>query len=364
VACRIDDRSHFEEVTKPKQCARLKCVAAEVFAGSALDGEGVIYRNPVLFALRELPWVPGSRICVSQRRQERDRMGRSTLRTTGRSIVATLLMGSAYQADAQPQSTLAEYSPPSRSAPLLSTFVAWDALPVRQIPQGEVRAVFDNPATGMAKIEVHITTLQPGMTLHAPHRHAWDELCLVKQGEVQVTLKDQQHRAGPGSLVFFAANDAHSIENVSNKPTTYVVINLCTPQAVATDEEPAAARRATGPLTSIVLDGASAPKTSTATGSTAHVLDSPTRTFSHLGSQIIELNSGQTTRCETSDLEHALFFVQAGQVEVTARGLSCRLGENAMAYFAPNEMMTLECLGSAPTNFQLIRFSPAPAESR
>src|SRR5262249_30139992 len=132
---------------------------------------------------------------------------------------------------AQTEPTLAPYSPPAHSAPLHTTIVNWDALTVREIPQGLSRPVFDNPAPGLDKIEVHITTLNPGMTLHAPHRHGWEEMCLVREGEVQFSINGEKQRAGPGNLAFFSSYDPHSIENASDKPAKYVVMNICSPIA-------------------------------------------------------------------------------------------------------------------------------------
>jgi quercetin dioxygenase-like cupin family protein len=103
---------------------------------------------------------------------------------------------------AQPASV--KYAPPSQTTPMGTTFVDWDSLNPKTTPVGLSRSVFDSPTPTLEKFEVHITTLRPGMTSHAEHHHPWEEMLLVKEGTLEVSINGQKHSAGPGSLVFFA----------------------------------------------------------------------------------------------------------------------------------------------------------------
>jgi XRE family transcriptional regulator, regulator of sulfur utilization len=279
-----------------------------------------------------------------------------------RSIAVALGVGAGGMAMAQVPPTLATMSPPSDTAPLRTTFVEWNALPVRPIPQGFLRPVFDNPATGLEKIEVHVTTLKPGMTLHAPHHHSWEEMCLVREGEVQVSFNGRKERAAAGSLVFFASHDAHSIENASDQPATYFVINICSPLARSLPDSPLDEPNSTGKLPSTVFDCNSVPQAPNETGSIAKIFDSPTRTFAQLASEITTLNAGQSTTGGTAAAESALCFIQAGRLDVAINGISCRTGEGSFFYCGPREQRTLKNIGSTPAVYQLIRIVPAPAK--
>ena len=95
------------------------------------------------------------------------------------------------------QSMSVKYAPPAQSAMLGTTFVPWDSLAARTTNVGEMRAVFDNPTPTLEKFEVHITTLNPGMSSHPVHNHAWEEMLLIKEGDVEVSINGQMHRAGP-----------------------------------------------------------------------------------------------------------------------------------------------------------------------
>jgi quercetin dioxygenase-like cupin family protein len=49
-------------------------------------------------------------------------------------------------------------------------------------------------------------------------------MTIVKEGTVEVLVNEELKRVGPGSVVFQAANQLHSIKNVGNTPATYFAI--------------------------------------------------------------------------------------------------------------------------------------------
>src|SRR5215469_3415820 len=111
---------------------------------------------------------------------------------------------------------VATYAPPKESAVLHTTFVDLDSLPTTG-----PRQVFDNPSIAMDKVEVHLTTLAPGKESHPVHRHPWEEIIYVRDGQVDFTINGIVHHAGRGAYAFFASNDPHNARNVGTTPATY-----------------------------------------------------------------------------------------------------------------------------------------------
>ena len=60
---------------------------------------------------------------------------------------------------------------------------------------------------------------------HAAHKHPNEELVIVKEGTVEVLVDGQLQRVGPGSVIFNASNQMHSLRNVGSSVATYHVIN-------------------------------------------------------------------------------------------------------------------------------------------
>ena len=85
-------------------------------------------------------------------------------------------------------------------------------------------SLVDTATAILSKLEMHETTLAPGESPHPPHRHAHEELMIVRSGTVQVYQNGAMKTAGPGAVIFMASNELHGLRNLSAKPVTYLVI--------------------------------------------------------------------------------------------------------------------------------------------
>lgn len=52
---------------------------------------------------------------------------------------------------------------------------------------------------------------------------------IVKEGTVEALVNGQLRRVGPGSVIFQAANQLHSLRNVGQTPATYHVFKWASP---------------------------------------------------------------------------------------------------------------------------------------
>lgn len=110
-----------------------------------------------------------------------------------------------------------------------SRAVDWKDMTARPTKVGEVRQVFQNRTATLDELELHVTTLQPGQTPHAAHKHADEEVVIIREGTVETFLGDRSQVVGPGSVIFQAANQMHTIRNVGTVPATYHVIKWNSP---------------------------------------------------------------------------------------------------------------------------------------
>jgi XRE family transcriptional regulator, regulator of sulfur utilization len=117
----------------------------------------------------------------------------------------------------------------ARTEVLSSSIFDWNSLTATPNKTGAVRKVVQAPTATLDELEIHITTLNPGETPHAPHKHPDEELIVIKEGTVESLVNGQLRRVGPGSIVFQAANQMHSIRNVGDTPATYHVIKWNSP---------------------------------------------------------------------------------------------------------------------------------------
>jgi quercetin dioxygenase-like cupin family protein len=117
----------------------------------------------------------------------------------------------------------------ARGDVLSSRVFDWKDLKVEPTKTGSTRKVVQQPTATLDELEIHVTTLNPGETPHAPHKHPDEELLIVQQGTVESLVNGELKRVGPGSVIFQAANQLHSIRNVGTTPATYHVIKWNSP---------------------------------------------------------------------------------------------------------------------------------------
>ena len=89
------------------------------------------------------------------------------------------------------------------------------------------------PTATLEELEIHVTTLNPGIASHPPHHHPNEEIVIVRTGTVEVLTGGVWKRLGPGSIIFNASNSEHALKNVGTTPATYDVINWKTPATPA-----------------------------------------------------------------------------------------------------------------------------------
>lgn len=112
------------------------------------------------------------------------------------------------------------------SEPMLSQVIQWDDMKVSPVDIGTYRNAFDAPTATLDKISCHVTTLNPGKEPHPAHRHPEEELLIIKEGTLEVTLNGVPTEVSAGGMVFCASNELHGWRNASESPVTYYVLKV------------------------------------------------------------------------------------------------------------------------------------------
>jgi quercetin dioxygenase-like cupin family protein len=105
----------------------------------------------------------------------------------------------------------------------------WKAIAVTPTETGSVRHFFKAPTATLDELECHVTTLNPGTASHPAHKHANEELVIIREGTVEALVNGEMQRVGPGSVIFNASNVMHSLRNAGDVPAVYHVISWYSP---------------------------------------------------------------------------------------------------------------------------------------
>ena len=108
---------------------------------------------------------------------------------------------------------------------LLSKVYYWDKLETKKEDTRVSRQILNGKTHALGNLEVHATTLEPGKAPHPPHVHAdQEELIIVKEGQVKITIAGNSKILGPGSIAFAMPGDEHGIENAGKTQATYFIL--------------------------------------------------------------------------------------------------------------------------------------------
>lgn len=237
-----------------------------------------------------------------------------------------------------------------------SAVYAWDALAVKTTGAGARRDVADGPTATLENFECHITTLKPGLHSHPPHRHAQEELIILKEGRLEASINGRTERIGPGGVLFLASNDLHNVRNIGEEPATYWVFNVRTAATRSAPATPAAENAVPGRLGSSVFDWQKLPVQPTDVGQRRPLFDASTVTLVHLEGHITTLNAGVTSHPPHRHPDEEILVIKEGEVDVTIEGRTQRVGPGSVCFFASKDSHGARTVGASPSTYYAIRF--------
>lgn len=268
-------------------------------------------------------------------------------RSTTPSALALLLAGAA---------TATAFAAEPVAGPLGSRAFVFDALAVRATPAGQRREVVNQPTPTLRQFQSHITTLNPGLASHAPHQHPLEEMILVKEGTLEVSINGATRRAGPGSVLFYASNDFHAVKNIGDAPATYVVLNFGTAATATAPKERAVDSAPPSALRSQVFEWTALTAQPTKSGERRAIFASPTVTCASLSCHATTVSKGQeAAHGPHRHVDEEVVVVKEGTLEATFGGQAHRGGPGSIFFFASNDEHGLRNAGDTPVTYYVVR---------
>jgi quercetin dioxygenase-like cupin family protein len=135
----------------------------------------------------------------------------------------------ALAASASAQNTGKQNAPASgvEQLPVMKTqaFLYKD-LPVTTNGQNKNRPLFTAKTHTGFKMESHMSDIAPGEVNHPPHQHLREEMMLVREGVMELTISGKPYRLGPGDVGVIGSNEIHNAKNVGTAHAQYFIVNI------------------------------------------------------------------------------------------------------------------------------------------
>ncbi len=129
----------------------------------------------------------------------------------------------------------------AQQAPVRADVYRWDSAPVVKKGTSQQRVLLEGTTPAFQHVKVHATTVAAGQAAHPGHQHADEELIIVKEGQLTVTIAGKVETLEKGSIALIMPGDEHALSNAGQVPVTYYVMRYET-------EKPQPERSASGSL--------------------------------------------------------------------------------------------------------------------
>jgi (S)-ureidoglycine aminohydrolase len=193
---------------------------------------------------------------------------------------------------------------------LISGVYHWDKIEAKKEETRVRRQILEGKTFALDYFEIHTSTIESGMSPHPPHKHDdQEELIIVKEGYVKITIGNTRKIVGPGSVGFAMPGDMHGIDNVGNDPATYFILKYKSKQPMDT----ARARREGG---SFILDWNELTTTNTGKGYRRNFFDRGTSQLRQFEMHTTALNKDSVSHKPHTHIQEEIILIIRGNVEM------------------------------------------------
>ena len=102
----------------------------------------------------------------------------------------------------------------------------YNEVPVTTNGKNTSRRMFTAKTHTGFKMESHSSDIAPGEVNHPPHQHLREEMMLVREGTMELTISGKPYRLGPGDVGVIGSNEIHNAKNVGTTRALYFIVNI------------------------------------------------------------------------------------------------------------------------------------------
>ena len=222
---------------------------------------------------------------------------------------------------------------------LLSNVYYWDKLEAKKEDTRIRRQVLEGKTFALSYFEIHASTLEPAKAPHPPHVHDdFDELIIVKEGQVKITIGSKSKILGPGSIAFAIPGDEHGIENHGATQATYFILKYKGKMPMNLDR----AKQAGG---SFMLDLNELKTANTGKGYRRDFFNRATSQLNQFEMHTTALNADSVSHLPHTHIQEEIILVLRGNVEMFIDGKLYKGAAGDLYFISANVPHALKNIG-------------------
>lgn len=115
--------------------------------------------------------------------------------------------------------------PAQKTDTLLSGAYCWKNLVPYKEETGTMRRILEGKTFALEHFDIHAATIDVGKTPQRSYIHNdQEELMIVKEGRLKITIAGKGKILGPGSIAFVTPGDEHLVENDGKSDATFFIL--------------------------------------------------------------------------------------------------------------------------------------------
>lgn len=221
---------------------------------------------------------------------------------------------------------------------------AWNEILVDKDSNSYRMQFVHGPTRSLADLEIHLTELDPGKSL-LPHIYPdVEELVIVKEGNLKITIKGKPTIIGPGGVALIMPGDENSFENTGKVLATYYVLKFRSGQRANTDR---------GKLSggSFIGDWENWSVQENDKGERREVFDRFTSLFQKMELHVTSLNTGQVSHNPHKHSQEEILLIRKGNGEVLIGDGTHSAEPGDVVFFSSGVLHALKNTGKTPIEY-------------
>lgn len=209
---------------------------------------------------------------------------------------------------------------------------------------GERRNIMSGSTTSLADFEVYATTLEPGKAQQPHSNNGREELIIVKDGQLKISLNGASKILGPGSVAFAILGDNPALENTGSTSTTYYVFKY-------KSKLPANMERARQNGGSFMINWNDLAVEKTGKGQKRALFNKPTSQLAKLEMHTTALEAGLDSHAPHMHMEEEIILLLKGNVEMFIAGTLYKASPGDVIFLSSGVLHNLKNTGKTQCEY-------------
>jgi (S)-ureidoglycine aminohydrolase len=225
-----------------------------------------------------------------------------------------------------------------------------DSIKAQSVAGRGGKSKLQGSTTDLVSLSFHSSTLAPGKINHPPRAlNDREELIIVKDGQLKITINDSSKILGSGSISLIVAGDQQSFQNASDKPVTYFVLGF-------KSKSPVNISRGKASGGSLMKDWNELPVKQTNKGESRQVFDRPSSMFERFEVHATTLNSLQESHPPHTHRAEEIMMLMKGNITMNIAQEKFQAAPGSVILVRPNVLHNLTNTGNEQCWYYAIKW--------